>query len=108
MHIPNYAQEAATVWYPWNKTASTPLFSGLLPHVSNFVQIELLKVALKEAMESIIDGVKADLDGQRLGLQSYFNKEEIIQKMRELHAKLLWRVEVVSRRSATALQAGND
>jgi hypothetical protein len=108
MHIPNYAQEAATVRYPWNKTASTPSFSGLLPYDSILSQIELLKVALKEATEAIIDGVEADLDGQQLGLQSYFDKEEIIQKMGELHAKLLRRVEVVSRRSATALQAGND
>ncbi len=34
MHISNYAQEAATVRYPWNKTASMPLFTGLPPHVS--------------------------------------------------------------------------
>ncbi len=59
-------------------------------------------------MESIINGVKADLDGSRLGLQSYFDKEEIIQKMGELHGELLWWVEVVSRRSVTVLQAGND
>ncbi len=108
MHIPNYAQEAATVRYPWNKTASTPTFTGLPPHVSILAQIESLKVALKVAMESIINGVKADLDGQRLRLQSYFDEEEIIQKMGELHSKLLRRVEVVSRRSATVLQAGND
>ncbi len=61
--IPNYAREAATVQYPWNKTASTPLFTGLPPHVSILAQIELPKVVLKEATESIIDGVKADLDG---------------------------------------------
>jgi hypothetical protein len=85
-----------------------PSFTGLPPHVSILAQIESLKVALKEAMESIINGVKADLDGRRLGLQSYFDKEEIIQKMGELHSKLLRRVEVVSRRSATMLQAGND
>ncbi len=108
MHIPNYAQEAVTVRYPWNKTASTPLFTGLPPHVSILAQIESLKVVLNEAMESIINGVKADLDGRQLGLQSYFKKEEIIQKMGELHRKLLRRVEVVSWRSATALQAGND
>ncbi len=107
-HIPNYAREAATVRYPWNKTASTPLFTGLPPHVSILAQIELLKVVLNEATESIIDGVKVDLDGRRLGSQSYFNKEEIIQKMRELHGELLRRVEVVSQRSATVLQAGND
>jgi hypothetical protein len=72
-HIPNYAREAVTVWYPWNKTASMPSFTGLPPHVSILAQIELLKVALNEATESIIDGVKADLDGRWLGLQSYFD-----------------------------------
>ncbi len=108
MHILNYAQEAATVRYPLNKTASTPSFTGLLPHVSILSQIELLKVVLKEAMESIIDGMKADLDGRRLGSQSYFDKEEIIQKMGELHGELLRWVEVVSWRLATTLQAGND
>ncbi len=107
-HIPNYAREAVTVRYPWNKTASMPLFTGLPPHVSILAQIELLKVALKEATESIIDGVKVYLDGRWLGSQSYFDKEEIIQKMGELHGELLQRVEVVSRRSATALQARND
>ncbi len=59
-------------------------------------------------MKSIIDGVKVDLDGQQLGLQSYFDKEEIIHKMGELHGELLRRVEVVSWRSAITLQAGND
>jgi hypothetical protein len=107
-HIPNFAREAATVWYPWNKKASTPSFTGLSPHVSILAQIELLKLALNEAMKSIIDGVKVDLDGQQLGLQSYFDKEEIIHKMGELHGELLRRVEVVSWRSAITLQAGND
>jgi hypothetical protein len=75
-HIPNYAREAATVRYPWNKTASTLSFTGLPPHVSILAQIESLKVVLNEATESIIDEVKADLDGQQLGLQSYSDKEE--------------------------------
>jgi hypothetical protein len=104
-HIPNFARETATVRYPWNKTASTPTFTGLPSHVSILAQIESLKVGLKEATDSIIDGVKADLDGRQLGLQSYFNNEEIIQKMGELHGKLLRWVEVVTRRAATTLQA---
>ncbi len=74
-HIPNYAREAATVRFPWNKTASTPSFTGLPPHphVSILAQIESLKVALEEAKDSMIGGVKADLDGWRLGSQSYFD-----------------------------------
>ena len=107
-HIPNYAREAATVRFPWNKTASTPSFTGLPPHVSILAQIESLKVALEEAKDSIIGGVKADLDGRRLGSQSYFDKEEIIKKMGELHSELLRCVEVVGRRSATVLQAGGN
>ncbi len=43
-HIPNYAREAATIRFPWNKTASTPSFTGLPPHVSILAQIESLKV----------------------------------------------------------------
>jgi len=110
-HIPNFAREAATVQFPWSKTDCTPSFTGLPPHVSILAQIESLKVALEGAKNSIIGGVKADLDGRRLGSQSYFDKEEIIQKMGELHSKLLRRVEVVGRRSATVLQhqaGGND
>jgi hypothetical protein len=48
---------------------SMPLFMGLPPHVSIVAQIESLNVALEEAKDSIIGGVKADLDGRRLGSQ---------------------------------------
>jgi hypothetical protein len=80
-----------------------PSFMGLPPHVSILAQIKSLKVALEEAKDSIIGRVKADLDGRRLGSQSYFDKEEIIQKMGELHSELLQHVELVGQRSATAL-----
>jgi hypothetical protein len=89
-------------------TRQLPSFTGLPPHVSILAQIESLKVALEEAKDSIIGGMKADLDGRRLGSQSYFDKEEIIEKMGELHNELLRRVEVVGRRLATALQAGGN
>jgi hypothetical protein len=94
-HIPNFSREAATVWFPLNTTASTPLFTGLPPNVSILAQIESLKVALEEAKDSIIGGVKADLDRQRLGSQIYFDKEETIEIMGELHNELLQHVEVV-------------
>jgi len=55
-HIPNYAREAATVRMPWNKTANTPVFTGLPPHVSILTQIEALKVALKMATDAILMG----------------------------------------------------
>ena len=86
--------------------AATLIFTGLLPHVSILSKLEGLKVELHWAKNQIIDGVKKDLDGRRLGSQSYFDKEEIIAKMGELHNELLHKVEVVGRRSST-LQQGS-
>ena len=105
-NIPNYAREAAVVKFPWNKTASTPSFTGLPPHVCILAQLEGLKAALESSKDDIIAGVKSDLDGRWLGSQSYFDKEEIIAKMGELHVKLMRKVEVVGRKSSTAIQAG--
>ena len=62
---------------------------------------------MKSTGDRIISEVKDNLDGRWLGLQSYFNKEEIIAKMGELHADLMMRVEVVGRRSFSSLQDGN-
>jgi hypothetical protein len=45
-------------------------------------------------------------DGRRLGLQLYFDKEEIIVKMAGFHVEMMRKVEVVGRRSSTAIQAG--
>ena len=104
-NIPNYAKEAAVVRYPWNKTASTPIFTGLPPHVCILAQLEGLKAALDSSKDEIIAGVKSDLDGRRLGSQSYFDKEEIIAKMGDYHIELMKKVEVVGRRSYTAIQA---
>jgi len=64
---------------------------------------------LELSKDKIIAGVKNDLDGRRLGSQTYFDKEEIIAKMRELHVEMMKKVEIVGRKSTTAIQAGyND
>ncbi len=107
-NIPNYAREAATVRFPWNKTALTPSFTGMPPHVSMLASIEGLKAALDKSRSDILEGVKNDLDGRRIGTQSYFDKEEIIAKMIELYRELGEKVDYVRRQSATALQAGRD
>ena len=54
------------------------MFAGLPPHVSILTKIEELKEVLKTAMDAILHGVKEDLDGRRLGSESYFAKEEIV------------------------------
>ncbi len=52
-HIPNYAKEAVMVRYPWNKTDSTPSFTGIPPHVGILAQHEGLKLELKMMAESM-------------------------------------------------------
>ena len=104
-HIPNYAREAATVRMPWNKTANTPVFTGLSPHVSILSKIEELKESLKTAMDAILDGVKDDLDGQWLGSESYFAKEEIVAEIKLMRADMTQRMEIIARSSSScALQ----
>jgi hypothetical protein len=105
-NIPNYAREAAVVKFPWTKTASTPSFTGLPPHVCILAQLEGVKAEIVKSKDEIIAGVKSDLDGRRLGSQSYFDKEEIIAKMAEYHIEMMRKVEVVGRKSSTAIQAG--
>ncbi len=104
-NIPNYAREATIVKFPWNKTASMPSFTGRPPHVCILAQLKGLKAALESSKDKIIAGVKIDLDGRRLGSQSYFDKEEFIAKMAEFHVEMMRKVEVVGRKSSTAIQA---
>ncbi len=108
-NIPNHAKDAATVRFPWNKTALMPSFTGLPPHVNILAQLEGLKVVLESSKNEIINGVKNDHDGRRrLGSQSYFDKEEMIAKMGELHSDLMKKIKVVGHKASTALQAGHE
>ncbi len=88
--------------------ALMPSFTCLPPHVSILAQLEGLKVALESSKNEINNGVKNELDGRPLGLQSYFDKEEIIAKMREPHCDLMKKVEVVGHKASSALQAGHE
>jgi len=104
-HIPNYAREAATVRMPWKKTANTPAFTGMPPHVSILAQLEEVKVALKMATDAIINGVKADLDGRQLGSESYFAKEEIVNEIKWMRADMTQRMDHIALASCScALQ----
>jgi hypothetical protein len=107
-NIPNYAKDVATVSFPWNKMALAPPFTGLPPHVSILAQLEGIKAALESSKNEILNGMKNDLDERRLGLQSYFDKEEIIAKMGKLHSNLMKKIKLVGRKASTALQAGHE
>lgn len=87
--IPNFVKDAAAVKLPWTKTEATPVFTGLPPHVVILATCEELKLELRRAKEEIVSGVKEDLDNRRIGSQSYFDKEEIIEKMTAFHDEVL-------------------
>jgi hypothetical protein len=85
-----------------------PSFTGLPPPVSILAQLKGLIAVLESSKNEILNGVKQDLDGRRLGLQSYFDKEEIIAKMGELHSNLMKKIEVVGRKASTALKDSRE
>ena len=103
-NIPNYARDAATVKYPWNKTDATPTLTGLPPHITILANFEQLRLDMAAAREAILNGVEAELDRRRIGLQSHFDKEEILDRMNALHNELLKKVDICGRSSATALR----
>ncbi len=65
-------------------------------------------MVLESSKNEILNGVKNDLDERRLGSQSYFDKEEIIVKMGELHSDLMKKIKLVGHKASTALQAGHE
>jgi hypothetical protein len=73
-NIPNYARDAATVKYPWSKTATTPTFTGLPPHITILASFEQLKLEMKATRDTILTGVEAELDKRCIGSQSHLDK----------------------------------
>jgi hypothetical protein len=109
-NIPNYARDAATVKYPWSKTAATPTFTGLSPHITILANFEQLKLEMKATRDTISTGIEAELDRRCIGSQSHFDKEEILARMDGLHNELLKKVDICGRSSSIALwnvQVGN-
>ncbi len=83
-NIPNYARDAATVKYPWSKTAATPTFTGLPPHITILAYFKQLQLEMKATRDTILTGVEEELDKRCIGSQSRFDKEEILARMDEL------------------------
>jgi hypothetical protein len=72
-NFPNYARDAATVKYPWSKTVATPTFTGLPPHIIILANFKQLKLEMKATIDTILTGVKVELDKRRNGSQSHFS-----------------------------------
>jgi len=103
-HIPLWAKDAVTIKYPWTKTEAAPTLTGLPPHITILANFEMLRVELVESKVVILTRVEAKLDKRRIGLQSHFNKEEIIELMITLHNELLKKVDICSQASANVFQ----
>ena len=82
-------QGAAAVKYPWNKTEATPTLTGLPPHITILANFEKLKIDMERSKDIILKGAKKKLNKRCIGLQSHFDKEEILAWMLLLHRKLL-------------------
>jgi hypothetical protein len=102
-HIPLWVKNAATVKYPWTKTEATPTLTGLPPHITILANFEKLRVEMEASKVAILSGVEAELDKRRIGSQSHFDKEEILDRMLNLHNELLKKVDACGRDSANAV-----
>ena len=60
-------QKYAVVSFPWTKTAFTPLFTGILPHVMMMVEIKILRKMIAKQTCAIVDGLKTELDKCNIG-----------------------------------------
>jgi len=103
-HIPLWVKNAATVKYPWTRTDATPTLTGLPPHITILANFEKLRVELEDSKVAILGGIEAELDKRRIGSQSHFDKEEILDRMLNLHNELLKKVDACGRESASAVQ----
>ena len=64
----------AVVSFPWTKTAFTPFFTGIPPHVMMMVEIEMMKKTISEQTCAIVDGLKMELDKRNIGGDTYQDK----------------------------------
>lgn len=94
----------AVVKYPWNKSMQTPCISGVPPHVLLMSEMESLKISLNEHRNSIINGMRNELDQRNIGGDSYMSTQ-ILDKVNEVHERML---SVLNGTGGTAQQNQNE
>ena len=86
--IPDEIRSLATTKFPWTKTADTPRFTGIPPHVQQLVKLEELERSLASAKDDIVNGVKAEMD--KRGFSSTgFNTSEITEAISGMTEKIV-------------------
>lgn len=78
--IPDSIVSLAKVSYPWDKTADTPSFTGIPPHVLMLCELEEVKKELRLVREGIIDGLKDAMDERGFASHDH-NTKKIIDAM---------------------------
>jgi hypothetical protein len=78
-NIPNYARDAATVKYSWSKTAATPTFTGLPPHITILANFEQLELEMKATGTQSELGERQNLTRDALGHRVTSTRRRFLQ-----------------------------
>ena len=74
----------ATIRYPWNKTCSTPIFTGFPPHFMIMVEMEELKTVLKDQQKKIIADLWDEINKRHIGGDA-FKASGILEEVTKVH-----------------------
>jgi hypothetical protein len=85
--IPDEIVNLATVKFPWNSSADTPMFTGIPPHIIILAELEHVKSELAEMAEKLASKVNDIFEERGIG-SAEFHTRAIIDKITELSHKL--------------------
>jgi len=102
--MPQYAKNAATTKFPWEKTAATPTFTGIPPHISLLAQVEQLKLEMARTRDDVLAGFKSELDERQIGSQNYFDKETVCALIKDMHNDMTTRFDNFGRNAANIVR----
>lgn len=87
-NLPEEFEKLATVKYPWDKTADTPKFNGIPPHVLHLVQIESLERKIENLEENLMARFVSEMD-QRGFSSTAFKTSDITDAISSLAEKIM-------------------
>ena len=86
--IPSEILSLVVVKFPWDKTADTPKFTGIPPHVMMLAEMEKLNMKMQDLHTGIVDDLEKAMDERGFCTQEY-NTQCIIKAMEEQSKKLV-------------------
>lgn len=100
-------RDCATVKYPWNKDAQTPIFTGIPPHVMLLAEMEEMKLLLQKQKDEILDGIREELTKRHVGGDTY-QSSVILDQVNELHEKMMNALDKSSTSTTLNVNQGSD